>query len=292
MALVPCGEDVKLKNLFSGAAFATLIAFAAAAQEPAASPAPANLEPTRDLTLMVEPSHAQARLREVFEPLAKYLSQSLGQSVQLVTPRNYHFFWRDIRANVPVDLMFAEAAFTDYRAQRYGTLPLVQTEQSSAWSLLISDVVTSAELDGLIGRRIVTMPSPSAGFMLLTELFQNPVSQPEILSAGTSWRDGVEMIFADEAEAAIVPRALRDEYSNLRSIWESPEAPGPALSAAADLSPELRMRITEAMLNIHEDPAANEVLLELGVTRFKPATMGDFDGNDALLRNAYGFQPR
>lgn len=253
-------------------------------------PAPAGA--SGELTLMVEPSYAPARLSEVFEPLASYIGNAVGRPVRLVTPRNYHFFWRDIRQNTPVDLMYAEAHFTDYRAQRFGTIPLVRTAERLSYSILVSDLVEDPTVERLVGRRLVTMPSPSMGFALLTQLYPNPVSQPEILSAGISWRDGVEMIFADEADAAIVPTWLQDEYPNLTPVWTSREFMGPAISASPDLDPVLRERIREALLSIHEDPAANEVLLELRISRFEPATAAEYAGADRMLREFHGYQPR
>jgi ABC-type phosphate/phosphonate transport system substrate-binding protein len=276
----------RLYKLFVGIA-CLAVSLAAFAQEEPAAPAGSG-----ELTLMVEPSYAPARLAEVFEPLASYLGKAIGRPVKLVTPRNYHFFWRDIRQNTPVDLMYAEAHFTDYRAQRHGAVPLARTSEKLSYSILASDLIESPDVGSLVGKRLVTMPSPSMGFALLTQLYPNPVSQPEILSAGISWRDGVEMVFADEAEAAIVPTWLEDEYPNLVPVWQSREFMGPAISASPDLDPELRERIREALLSIHEDPDANEVLLELRISRFEPATAAEYDGADRMLREFHGFQPR
>ncbi len=276
----------RLSTLFAGIALmaASAVVIGQDRQEVTASPG--------ELTLIVEPSYSPARLAEVFEPLANYIGNAAGRKVRLVTPRNYHFFWRDVRRNEPADLMFSEAHFTDYRAQRYGTIPLVRTAEKLSYSILVSDLIEDPDLNSLVGRRLVTMPSPSLGFALLTKLYPNPVSQPEILSAATSWRDGVEMIFADEADAAIVPTWLKDEYPNLIPVWQSQEFMGPAISASPDLEPELRERIREALLSIHEDPAANEVLLELRISRFDPATAAEYAGADRMLREFHGYQPR
>lgn len=265
------------------------LATPALAQESA--PVPTG-DDTAPLTLMVEPSYAPGRLTEVFEPLANYLSTAIGRKVTLMTPRNYHFFWRDVRQSPSIDLLYAEAHFTDYRAQRFGSLPLARTAERQSYSILVSDLVENPSVERLVGRRLVTMPSPSLGFALLAQLYPNPISQPEILSSATSWRDGVEMVFAEEAEAAIVPTWLKDEYPNLVPVWQSREFMGPAISASRDLEPALRDRIRDALLSIHEDPAANEVLLELRISRFEPARAAEYAGSDQMLREFHGYQPR
>lgn len=272
--------------------FASVAACATAQDQAAPAPAPAPANPAGELTLMVEPSYSPARLAEVFEPLATYLGNAIGRPVRLVTPRNYHFFWRDIRQNTPVDLMFAEAHFTDYRAQRFGTVPIARTAEGLSYSILVGDLVEEPTVERLVGRRLVTMPSPSLGFALLAKLFPNPFSQPEMLSAAVSWQDGIEMVFAEEAEAAIVPTWLRNEYPNLVPVWQSEEFMGPAISASPDLDAATRDAILEALLRVHEDPAANEVLVELRISRFEPATAAEFAGADVMLREFHGYQPR
>jgi ABC-type phosphate/phosphonate transport system substrate-binding protein len=67
---------------------------------------------------------------------------------------------------------------------------------------------------------------------------------------------------------------------------------GTAISASPNLDPELRERIREALLSIHEDPAANEVLLELRISRFEPATAAEYAGADRMLREFHGYVPR
>lgn len=279
----------RLSKLFVGVVF---LAASGAAFSQERAPTSESSDASRELTLMVEPSYSAVRLAEVFEPLANYIGKATGRTVRLVTPRNYHFFWRDVRQNTPVDLMYAEAHFTDYRARRFGTIPLVRTAEKLSYSILVSDLIENPNVANLVGKRLVTMPSPSLGFALLTQLYPNPVSQPEILSAATSWRDGVEMVFADEADAAIVPTWLKDEYPNLIPVWQSREFMGTAISASPNLDPELRARIREALLSIHEDPAANEVLLELRISRFEPATAAEYAGADRMLREFHGYVPR
>ena len=80
-----------------------------------------------EVKLMVEPSYPPDKAAEVFKPLAEYLSKTTGHKITLLTPRNYHFFWRDVRQNVAVDLMFAEPHITDYRVKRSQVEPLVRS---------------------------------------------------------------------------------------------------------------------------------------------------------------------
>lgn len=243
-----------------------------------------------DLKLLVEPFYTPERAAEVYQPLIDYIGTATGHRITLVTPRNYHFFWRDVRQNVPVDLMIAEPPVTDYRIQRFGAEPLVRTAEPTSYTLLASDMLENASLEALYGRNIVTMPSPSLGFAFLLEFFPNPVSQPNILSSASSWRDGVEIVFAGEADATIVPTWLQAQYPNLIPIRNSRQFPGIALSASSGLDPQVKSDIKAALLKLHEDPAVYEVLNELGITRFEEATAAEYRGAEQMLREFYGYQ--
>ena len=72
------------------------------------------------------------------------------------------------------------------------------------------------------------------GFALLLEYFPTPMQQPDLRSLATSWRDTVEIVFAGEADAAMVPTWLRDQYPNLIPVITTREFPGPAVSASSD----------------------------------------------------------
>lgn len=243
-----------------------------------------------EYTLMVEPIYTPDRAAEVYKPLVDYLDKATGHRFTLVTARNYHFFWRDVRLNTPVDFMIAEPHITDYRISRFGAVPLVRTAEKTRYSLLVSAELEDPTLDSLVGRSIVSMPSPSLGFALLVELYPNPVAQPNILSSASSWRDGVEIVFAGEADATIVPTWLQAQYPNLVPIMQSREFPGTALTASAGTDPAVRDAVRAALLTLHEDPALYEVLNELGISRFEPATAAEYRGSEAMLRGFFGYE--
>jgi hypothetical protein len=241
-------------------------------------------------TFTVEPTYTPERAAEVYQPLLDYLKQSTGHQFTLLAPRNHHFFWRDLRQNIATDFVFEEAQFVDYRVQRYQFVPIARTIEDSRYSLIALPEVAERGLDGLIGRRVVCMPSPSLGFAMLAELFTNPVAQPDIRSEAASWRDGVEMIFGDEADAAMVPRYIADLYPNLVEVAQSKTLPGPAISAASSVPEVDRNAVRDALLKLHESAAASQVLAELGITGFKETDASDYAGDEVILKGFFGYQ--
>jgi hypothetical protein len=243
-----------------------------------------------EFKIAVEPTYTPDKQIEVYKPFIEYLNKNSGHRFTLVTSRNFQFFWRDIRQSVPVDFMFAEAHFTDYQAKRAGFVPLVKTAEKSSYSVLANEEVAQRGINSLIGYGVVTMPSPSLGFALLTEIFPDPIRQPNVLSSGKSWRDGVEMVFAEETDAAIVPTWLQNQYPNLVSMTTTREFPGAAISAGPTVDEGARQAVRDALLKLHEDQGAYEVLSELGISQFIPADAAEYDGYDKLLKSFFGYK--
>jgi hypothetical protein len=245
-----------------------------------------------DYTIAVEPNFPPDAAQQLYKPLLDYLSSATGHRFLLRTSTNYHVYWRDIRSNAKTDFAFEEAHFTDYRVDRLGFTPLVRTVEGTKYLLLADAAVAEEGIAGLIGYRVVSMPAPSMGYLLLGELYKNPIAQPEIMSAAKRWTDGVDMVFAQESEAAMVPGYIAQLYPNLMVVNESREFPGRALSAGGTVPQDVRKAVTDAMLKLHEDNALYEVLSELGTAQFVEASRADYTGNERLLRGVFGYKAK
>ena len=243
-----------------------------------------------DVRLMVEPSYPPDQAAEVYKPLLDYLKASTGHNITLVTPRNYHFFWREIRSNAPIDMVFAEAHFTDYRITKFKAEPLVRAVDTTSYTLVGSSEINATEINQLVGRNIVTMPSPSLGFAILLEFFPSPIAQPNILSTAVSWKDGLDIVYAGEADAAIIPTSLQAQYPDLVPLKKSRDFPGPAFTASPELDAQVKADFKVALLKLHENPDAYSALAELGVTQFQEVQPGEYNGLEPILREFFGYQ--
>lgn len=243
-----------------------------------------------DFSFGVEPSFPPDRAAEIYQPLLDYLGTATGHRFSLVTTRNYHFHWRDMRSSVPVDFVFEEAHFADYRIQRQGYEPLARTAEPTVYALIAQPEAAERGAQGLVGQRVVSMPSPSLGFVLLMQMYSNPLAQPEVTSSASSWREGVEIVFGGEGEGAMVPERIATLYPNLVEIQRSTPLPGAAVLASASVAAEARQAVREALLALHEDEDLYDVLVEIGATRFEPATAAEYAGAQDLLRGVFGYE--
>ena len=96
--------------------------------------------------------------------------------------------------------------------------------------------------------------------------------------------------FAGDAEAAIVPEHIARQYPNLIEVTRSREFPGTILSAGPDVPAEVRQAVQDALLTIHEDESAYNVLVEIGASAFRPASADDYNGAQQILSGFFGYQ--
>ncbi len=241
--------------------------------------------------LAVEPIYPPEQAQDVYRPLINYLRRTTGHQFRLVTTRNYHSYWRDLRDNAPVDFAFDEAHFVDFRIQRFGFVPVARNAQPTVYALLAQSDYEGKDIRALIGQPVACMPAPSLGFALLTEMYgNNPLTQPDIRSEAVSWRDGVEMVFAGEVEAAMVPGYLAETYYNLVTLARTKPVPGRAFTAAPSVPADDVAAVAKALESLHEDPELFDVLAEMGATRFEPATAAEYAGQEKILSSFHGYR--
>lgn len=237
-----------------------------------------------------EPIYAPDAARDIYKPLLDYLAKETGERFVLVTPTNYPTYWRTILQPGSTDFSYDEAHFADYRITRSGFIPLVRTAEPTSYTLLANLEYEGQPADSLQRKAIATMPAPSLGYALLAQFYPNPVQQPAFKSVATSWRDGVQIVFGGEADAAIVPTWLKDTYPNLTSIQTSRSFSGPAVLADNAVPADVREKVRSALLKLGDVPALSELLLELGISKFVPAQAQDYAGNRSMLEGFYGYK--
>lgn len=240
-------------------------------------------------TFRVEPAYPADRAAEIYAPLMTYLDKATGQHFTLVTARNYHFYWRDIQNSAKTDFALDEAHIADYRIEKRHFEPLVHTAEPTSYTLVSNIDIGNKGVQGLVGHTIVTMGSPSLGYALLLEFYPNPILQPDIATTATSWRDATDRVFAGEADAAMIPTWLKDQYPNLTPVKTSREFPGQCITASPDVPADLREKVKDALLKLDTDADASKLLFDLGVTKFVPATAKEYAGDAQILKTFIGY---
>jgi len=244
-----------------------------------------NAQPLR---MVAQPNYPPQQASRVYQPLADYIGDQVGRDVILVTPRSFQHHWLDTRRGESFDLALEDAPITDFRIQRQNFVPLVRVAEAQSYTLCVADP-NYESVDDLVGVSIATMPAPSTGYLILVNWFPNPLRQPNIRSRASRWQDAVQDIFAYQTEAAIAPKRLVDQYPQLTRIRTSDPVPGPAISASAELTPELRQAIRAALLTLNESERGVEILEELNTSELVPASAEEYSGYIEWLRRVSSF---
>ncbi len=244
-------------------------------------------EMTGPIEILVNPVYLPDQAELVYQPLVDYLREETGLDLRLTTVRNFHRYWLEARRNEAAPLVLEDAHMAAFRRNNFGYVPLVTTSRPISFSLLASNASMDPSLDEFVGKRVSTLPSPSLGFLILTDWYENPLQQPVVLSNATSWLDAVEIVFSMEADAAIVPLSIAEKYPNLITIATSEEIPGLTLSAAASVPQSVRDAVTEAMVALHDNSDYHAALFELDVDQFVEADPADYRDLDAWLDNIF-----
>jgi hypothetical protein len=241
-----------------------------------------------EYTFGVEAEYPAAQAAEVYKPLLDYLKKSTGHTFKLKASRNYHAQWRAIMVNEPVDFVYEDAHFADYRMNRQGFLPLARNVENASYLLLAE--TSSSTVDQLIGMPIASMSSPSLGYLLLGENYRNPMQQPEVKSFAATWKDGVEMVFNQEAKAAMAPRFIAELYPNLNVVLRSREIPGRLVLASNKVPADVRKAVSNALLKIHTSNDGFTALNEIGTAQFVLPNRADYVGQERMLRSVFGYK--
>jgi len=239
------------------------------------------------LELLVNPDYPPEQARLVYQPLVNYLNDSTGLEITLAVDRNFHRYWLNSKRNEVAQLVLEDAHMAAWRMVNFDYQPLVAPASPTTFSLLTTGALADDSMDDFVGRRIASLPSPSLGYLVLADWFDNPLQQPVIQSTATSWLDAVEMVFSAEAEGAIAPNNLVTRYPNLYVIETSGEFPGLTLSASPDLPEDLRQTLIDAMTVLHEDETHHAALFELDIDRFVSADPERYEGLDNWLSTIF-----
>jgi hypothetical protein len=273
-----------MSNVFRNTLGALLVAAFALGQPRAAVAA--------DYTLLVEPNFPASQVREVYGPLLRYLNRTTGHRFTVRSAPNFNQHWRELRSGAAYDFVFEEGHFFDYRHKRSGALPVARTAENSGFVIAVEDPEIASEgRNGVVGRTIASLGAPSLGYVLVFDAYRNPLAQPEVRAISTKWSDGPDLVFSGDAEGTLLPAYMASENPALTEVWRSREVPGRIFSASPELPQDVRQKVTEALLKLHEDAEAYAVLTELRTERFVAAEAGTYDGLERLLVNTFGYTP-
>lgn len=241
--------------------------------------------------LSAPPRESREVSEDVYGPVAAHLSETTGQEFRYEYPDNPLLYWENLQRN-RYDLVFDESHFTSWMILNHQHLPLVKVSGALIYVYYVNESDAGPRRIGdLAGMTVCGQSSPNQGTLALLELFENPFRIPHIIPI-EGWQRIYQGVSNNECVAGIAPLELYEQLNDgdKHPLYMTRPLPNQTFSASRRLSPQLKSRITAALLS---DPGriATAGLRELyNVREFERAFEVEYIGHDQILTQNYPFQ--
>lgn len=245
--------------------------------------------------LSAPPRESADRGRQVYGPIAKYLSLTTGKPFVYRHPGNWLAYMKDMQSGA-FDLVFDEPHFVGWRMEHLDHTPLARLPGSLDFVVIArDDDAHIIRLSDLAGYWVCGPPPPSLATLTLRAQFSNPTRQPQVRSS-----IGIDQIYGSVRErrcrGGVLPAAdysrmkTKENPPRTRILYKSRALPGQAFSAAPTVPTALQREVRNALLSADATSATSRLR-----NRFAdggaliPAAPADYDGLSQLLSAAFGF---
>jgi ABC-type phosphate/phosphonate transport system substrate-binding protein len=245
-----------------------------------------------DLVLSAAPRESAARSLETYQPIAEFLTKALGQPVVYRHPDNWIVYQSDMRKDV-YDLALDGPHFIGWRMAALGHAPVVKFPGQLSFVVIArKDNDRVKTLKDLIGQSLCGFAPPNLATVVTLYEFDNPVRQPALVDV-QGFRVAYEGVVSGKCTGGILQTKLYEEYDKekqaVKIVFRSQPLPNQGISASKRISPELRAKITEALLSPAGKAATQKLREEFKNQDLVPAGVLEYDGLGVLLRDVWGF---
>jgi ABC-type phosphate/phosphonate transport system substrate-binding protein len=241
------------------------------------------------ITIAVEATFPKDQAEYVYEPLKNWLEKKTGMNIEIQSADNYYFYWRSAKNNEP-DFALDASHIAAYRMDEKQYIPLARVQEDVSYHLISNQVPETGQSVGefLVGNKVVTLPNPNLGSILFDQWFTDLFLQPQKVVTALSWEDVIEQVFAQSADAAIIPSSLFELYPNFATLKESRKYPGLTFLASPTVSQPIQESFKNAIMSIGDDDESFDILAELNTDGFIEVDKEAYKGlSDILTKLVY-----
>jgi len=245
-----------------------------------------------DLILSAPPREPAKAGQQLYGPLAKRLSDVLGEKVIYQHPRNWLAYQHDMRAD-KYDIIFDGPHFISWRMKNKGHMPAVKLPGKLQFY-----IVTKADNDkvkkpsDLVGRRICGIAPPNLGTLTVYAAYPHPARQPVIVPIKGGMIKVFKAFEKGRCDAAVLrtkvlDKKLSDEQRKSVKIIHTSEAmTNQGISVSKRVNAKARAAIIAVLTKGDRIPASKGILKRFGgkAKAFLPATRKNYEGYHKLIQ--------
>lgn len=243
-----------------------------------------------DLILTAPPRETPEAGKTVYTPLARYLSQFLGEPVIYEHPLNWKRYETKMK-NDEYDIIFDGPHFAAWRIETLLAKPLIKLPGALRFVLVVNKSETQYKAtEDLIGKTICTLPAPNLGALTLFSMFPYPARQPEYRLIKGGFHEISNAFTAGECDAAI----LRSSYyfkkagqlfrEITRVIKRSKGLTNQGITISRRVTPNDYQRLVNTLIQGEGKIALKPILDRFysNANAFIPAKSGDYQNHNLL----------
>lgn len=238
------------------------------------------------LRLVIQPIQSEQKTREIFQPLADYMTHLTGQQVELITYPNYISYWSETQKPDSYDIAFDAAHFIDYRDKNMDFTVLAKQPGIISISLIVPEDDLVFDPEELIGKKIATPGPPSIAAVRIDEIFDNPVRLPTIIE-GTDSTHVMSMLLAGEVDAAMLPTPLVSAQmagdGGISLVLTTDSTPSMGVSVSSNISAEIREKLSRGLIEAEKNPEGKKMLDGTRLNPFEKTSNQEYFGYSELL---------
>jgi len=253
--------------------------------------APATI--AKDLVLTAPPRESEQKALEIFQPIADYLTRTLGRPVVYKFSDNWLTYQSEMQKDL-YDIVFDGPHFVSYRAARHQHTPLVKLPGKFIFVIIAKkDNDRINKVEDVNGRRMCAPAPPNLAALTALAQYTNPSRQPIVVDT-KGFPQTYEGLLSGKCVAAAMQikvfEKLDKEKKAAKILFESKGLPNQAFSASPRLDAAQRAKLAEALLSPAGKLATAKLREEYNGQDFVPATAQEYEGVHVLLKDVWGFQ--
>ena len=236
---------------------------------------------------VVQPVHGPEKMKQIYLPLVNYLNKETGHTFNVVAAKSFISYWEKMKKG-QYDLILDAAHFTDYRIKRMHYTVLAKTQNKVSLSLITNENNHVTDYKMLIGKKLITLPSPSLSSVQLAKMFPNPSRQPNVTSTNSA-ESAIKAVQEGKYFAALVPTSLLDKVKNINAVNIAKAMPPMAISASPNIDKTVQNKIQQALIKAASTQNGKAMLNAIKIPEFKTTNAKTYKGYEKLLASVWGY---
>ena len=243
-----------------------------------------------ELILSAPPRESLETGKRIYEPLAQFLTQFLGEPVIYEHPDDWKTYEKKMK-NDQYDIIFDGPHFAAWRIEALYARPLIKLPGALRFVLVVRESDKQyQEPKDLIGRTVCTLPPPNLGALTLFSMYPHPARQPDYYLIDGGFDEVARRFEQHKCDGAI----LRSVYyfkiappqfrESTRIIQRSKGLTNQGITISRRVKPELYKPLMESLTTGEGKLALRPILDRFsdGSEAFLPANDRDYEDLNLL----------